>query len=215
MDISELTLKLIIILIPGVIGTIIVERLTVHKNWLPFKFVLNTILMGAITYFVYQIFYYIPLILNVFSDYNYEPKILKVWTTLTQNNKPLPFIEILIASVLSIFIGYFATAIIQHKVIYRIAKIVNASKKFGDESLYSYFLTSDEVIDVYIRNIKQNLTYHGVVVSYSENDRIKEIVLRDVRVYKYESSEILYQLEKIYLSLHESDIIIEVPKIKI
>ncbi len=46
MEISELTLKLIIILIPGAIATVIIDKLTIHKEWPPFKFVVNAIILG-------------------------------------------------------------------------------------------------------------------------------------------------------------------------
>jgi hypothetical protein len=49
----------------------------------------------------------------------------------------------------------------------------------------------------------------GYVVSFSETDEFKEIVLSNVSVYSYDQSELLYEISEIYLSLPKDDIIIE------
>jgi len=46
---SELTIKLIIILIPGAIATLIFGKLVLHKEWNNFKFVLYSILFGVVS----------------------------------------------------------------------------------------------------------------------------------------------------------------------
>jgi len=55
------------------------------------------------------------------------------------------------------------------------------------------------------------LTYHGVVAAFSETDEIKEIVLNDVTVYQYDTSDKLYDIERIYLSKPKDSLIIESP----
>jgi|ADGO01.1.fsa_nt_gi hypothetical protein len=50
-----------------------------------------------------------------------------------------------------------------------------------------------------------------MINSYSETSEFKEIVLRDVKVYDYTTSEFMYELDKVYLSRPKDDIIIEVP----
>lgn len=72
-----------------------------------------------------------------------------------------------------------------------------------------YFLSLDDVQDVYIRDIRNNLTYHGVLVSYAETIETKEVVLRDAHVYRYQDSEFLYQIDHLYLSVSNDHVIIE------
>ena len=62
---------------------------------------------------------------------------------------------------------------------------------------------------VYVRYIKHNLTYLGNVLSFSETDEFKELVLSNVSVYSYDKSELLYEVGEIYLSLSKDDLIIE------
>lgn len=200
MEISELTLKLILLLIPGSIACIIYERLTIHKQWNSFKFIINAILFGAISYIVAQL---------VFSICGADETFTTFWENLP--SKDIPYNAIVKASIISIFIGVASTVIDNYKLINRLGKWLKLTNKYGDENLYSYFLNADDVEEVYIRDIENNLTYHGIINSFSENDHIKEIVLIDVVVYEYEFSKELYSLDKIYLSKAKENLIIELP----
>ena len=200
MEISELTLKLILLLIPGSIACIIYERLTIHKQWNSFKFVTNAILFGAISYLTAQLLFNICR-----TDLSFQ----NFWENLP--SKEIPYSVIIKASMVSILIGLISSALDQYKIMNRFGKWIRISNKYGDENLYSYFLNAQEVDEVYVRDIENNLTYHGLVSSFSENDEIKEILLSDVVVYSYETSEKLYKLDKIYISKSKENLIIELP----
>ncbi len=200
MEISELTLKLILLLIPGSIACIIYERLTIHKQWNSFKFITNAILFGAISYLIAQL---------IFSIRNPDESFNLFWENLP--TKDIPYDVIVKSSIISIFVGLAATGIDHYKLINRFGKLIRLTNKYGDENLYSYFLNAKDVEEVYVRDIENNLTYHGFVNSFSENDEIKELVLIDVVVYEYETSTELYKLDKIYLSKSKENLIIELP----
>lgn len=202
MEISELTLKLILLLIPGSIACIIYERLTIHKQWNSFKFVTNAILFGALSYLLAQI---------SFSICNPDESFKSFWENLP--TKEIPYDVIIKASLISIVIGLAATGIDHYKLINRFGKFIHLTNKYGDENLYSFFLNAKDIEEVYVRDIKNNLTYHGLISSFAENDEIKELVLLDVVVYEYETSKELYKLNRIYLSMSKDNIIIELPKI--
>lgn len=200
MEISELTLKLILLLIPGSIACILYERLTIHKQWNSFKFITNAILFGSISYVLAQIVFNICTIDLSFNSF---------WENLP--SKEIPYVVIVKASILSIFVGLIAAGLDHYKIINRFGKWIKLTNKYGDENLYSYFLNAKEVEEVYIRDIENKLTYHGFVNSFSEVDEIKEIVLLDVVVYDYETSQKLYELDKIFLSRSKENLIIELP----
>jgi len=127
----------------------------------------------------------------------------------------LPFVEIGNASIAGIILGLISSAIDHYKVINRLAIWLRISNKYGDINLYSHFLNSLNMDPVYFRDLKSNLTYHGMVELFSENDEIREIVLTNVRVYYNEgkSEEIMeiYKLNYVYLSRLKDDILIELP----
>lgn len=200
MEISELTLKLILLLIPGSIACIIYERLTIHKQWTSFKFVTNSILFGAMSYLIAGV---------IFSTFTCDKSFESFWDNLP--TKDIPYNVILKSSIVSIIVGFVSTGIDQYKLINKFGKYIKLSNKYGDENLFSYFLNAKEVDEVYVRDIENKLTYHGFVNSFSETDEIKEIVLLDVVVYDYETSTELYALDKIYLSKSKENLIIELP----
>ena len=205
---SELTIKLIIILIPGAIATLIFGKLILHKEWSSFRFVLYSILFGIVSYLTLQ------LIINGINlcKCNDLPE-LTIWSNLNDASS-IPYKEVILASIISIILAFIATMIENRKVINRVAGFLGISGKFGDENLFSMFLNSKEIEYIYLRDIKNQLTYHGWVKSFSENDNISEIRLCDVAVYNYSDSEFLYEVGEIYLSLNKQEIIIELANIE-
>jgi len=211
MEISELTLKLIILLIPGGIGSIILERLTVHKPWTSFRFILNAIIIGVFAYVTLQLF--VMFLFNVCSCMNINfASSLTVWQSLKEGSMVIPYEEVLYASIIAVVIGLILTLADTNKWLNNFANKYGISHKYGDENLFSYFLNSKEAGYVYIRHIKHNLTYLGYINSFSETAEIKEIVLSDVSVFTYTDSQLLYEIDKIYLSLSKDDVIIEFAK---
>ncbi|MFH0761097.1 MAG: DUF6338 family protein [Bacteroidota bacterium] len=208
MEISEFTLKLIILLIPGAIASILIEALTIHKSWSVFKFILNAVLLGGFSYLILQVVNFI------FHSSSCDPnKVLDIWGVLV-SSKSLPFDEILWGVLISIFVGFGLSAIIYYKLIFKLSKWLRISYKFGDDSLFYTFLNSPDIYPIYVRDIKNGKTYHGYVDRFSENDLIKEIALRDVDVYDYETSDFLYKVPRLYISKSQiEDLIIEVPNL--
>ncbi|MBC6400206.1 MAG: hypothetical protein GDA51_10075 [Ekhidna sp.] len=201
MNLSEIALKLIIILIPGILCALIIEKLTVHKKWSPFKFSIHSIITGALSYLILQV------IINLSTM---EDQSLAIWTSLTDKDD-IPYREISYGCLTSIFLGFIASWFIQYKILNKLAQKLKITNKYGDENLYSYFLNAPITDEVYLRDMKTGLTYHGLVESFSEDDKNKELVLSKVTVSDSETGEKLYELNKIYFEKSEENIIIELP----
>lgn len=203
---TELTIKLIILLLPGAIATLIYGKLILHKEWDNFKFVLFSILFGIFSYFLLQV---IIDFLNLIAFSKFSN--LSLWNDLNNPNL-IPYREIIFSTIISVILAYLVSLAENEKVLSRIAKHFNVSNKYGDENLYSKFLNTKEVEYVYVRSIKNNLTYYGWVKSFSESENFSEILLSEVSVYSYEDSELLYDVPEIYLSFNKQEIIIELAK---
>jgi len=200
MEISEFTLKLIILLIPGAIASKIYQKLTIHEKWTPFQFVANSILLGGASYLISQ------LIFDLFSK---NDQLENFWQNLP--TKEIPYNDILWASFSAIVLSFIVSAIDHYKLLNKFGKLIKATNKYGDENLFLFFLNAEDVEEVYIRDKSSGFTYQGLIDSYSENANIHEIVLRDVLVFEYETSQQLYALDKIYLSKKKGEITIELP----
>lgn len=215
MEISALTLKLIILLTPGVLATTIYKRLTIrHKEQSDFIFVVISIMFGMLSYLILQISNYsISLVKNICSKSIKEYETIKTFSDLSNGNS-IPFSEVIWACIISVILGFLISKLDHTKLINTFARKWNISNKYGDENLYSYFLNSPDVNWVYVRVIENSLTYLGWVESFSENPENKEIVLNQVTVYNYPDSKKMYEIERIYLVFPKDKVIIEQAKLK-
>ena len=214
MEISALTLKLIILLIPGALGSIIYKRLIIqHKTQSDFMFVIVSIMFGMFSYLILQILNYGFIFLNNICLKHKDYYSIETFANLSDGNA-IPYLEVLWASLFCVFLGFIVSKIDHKKTINNIARNWNVSNKYGDENLYSYFLNSPDTNWVYIRDIENSLTYFGNVELFSETHDYKEIVLSEVTVFSYPESEEMYDVERIYLSLPKDKLIIEQAKIK-
>ncbi len=215
MEISALTLKIIILLVPGALATTIFKRLTVrHSEQSDFMFVIISIMFGMFSYVVLQLIYYLIDIVKYLIWGNilvYEK--IETFADLSNGNS-IPFSEVLWASIISLVLGFLISKIDHSKAINNIARKLNISNKYGDENLYSYFLNSPDINWVYIRDIENSLTYLGAVESFSEALEHKEIVLGQVSVYTYPKSKKLYDIDRVYLVYPKDKLIIEQAKLK-
>ena len=215
MEISELTLKLILILIPGVIASIIINKLTIHDPWKPFNFILNAIILGVFSYLLLQLIENLFVVINNIRLPTPKPFIpLKVWITITDSTF-IPYTDIIYSSVCALVIGIIGTLMEHYDLLHRLGRKLNLTNKYGSLNLFSEFLNNKDTQWVTVRDYKNNLAYFGYVSTFSETNKISELVLCDVSVSTCDECSPLYELDEIYLSFAKSDIIIEKNKLKV
>lgn len=95
--------------------------------------------------------------------------------------------------------SYAVSAIIYHKLPLKVTRKLNASSKFGDEDLWAYFLNSKDVDWVWVRDHARDLVYEGWVQAFSVTSPVREIMLRDVRVYSNEGQNCLLRDRRLTL----------------
>jgi len=209
---NQLAIAVAIIMFPGIIAAVICDKVIVHQpKWDHFKFGIYSFVLGVTCYISLQILgYYFDFL---FSKYFIINKItwsnLKVWDIISDGNSKIRVLEVFQATMLAIPVAYFASSVVNFKFFNKISQSLRISNKYGDENLFSFYLTSKEIDWVYVRDIKNNLTYQGQVVSYSENASIQEIVLSNVTVYSYKDSEEYYSVPSLYLCKNMGTFIIE------
>lgn len=209
MQISALTVHLMLLILPGAIATIIVESLTTHKKREPFRFILYSFILGLFSYATLQLLLYIYALLPK------QPLVtLSFWSEIQDNKKSTSIAEIFYACIAAIPTGLAVSYLIQHSILNRFTTCIRITNKYGDDNLYSYFLNREEVDWVWVRDTKQGITYGGKVYYYSETDYMKEIVLSDVKVYRSEDTELIRETPSIYLSFAPNDVIIELPLVE-
>lgn len=208
---NQLLVSLIVILLPGIIATIISDKLTTHSKWDSFKFSLYSLILGMAAYVLLQLLVYLfDIIFCTILSYKLIWSHLAIWANILVDKKnSLSSLEICQAVLLALPVALIASYTINYKFFNKIAQKIKVSYKYGDENLFSYYLNTKEIDWVTIRDTENNLTYEGRVISHSENDNIQEIVLSEVTVYRYTDSAELYSIPTIYLSRASGKFVIE------
>lgn len=210
---NKMVVVLMVILMPGVIATIISDKLTSHSKWDSFKFTLYAITLGIFAYSLLQIVVYAIDLMKSVSLRSIQWSHLDIWNSALNGSSNIRPWEICAATVFAIPVAFLASWSINFKIFNKIANKIKVSNKYGDENLFSYYLNAREIDWVYVRDMLNNFTYEGRVVSHSENDKMQEIVLSEVKVYRYEDSDFLYSVPTMYLSRGMGEFIIEaIPK---
>lgn len=208
MNISDLTLRLIFLLIPGAIAALIVEKLTFHRNWSMFSFILYSFLLGIGAYFSHQL-------VLVVCGYiaGCSSKSLVFWDALFNISTKISLKEIALTCLLAVVVGYLVSAVMNHKLLFKSAKLVRISKKFGDEDIWAYFLNSRDVTWVWVRDHPRKLIYEGWVQSFSVESSIRELLLREVKVFSNADGTFLYSVPAMYVNGKSTDLTLELPKL--
>ncbi len=198
---NHLSIILFILIIPGILSTIIIENLTIHKRTNSFFFTLYSLLIGFLSYSLLQLLQNVWIFVRNFICEKYTPYTsLNAWGIISQSDQySVNLTEVVFATLVAIPLGFLIAALIHHKVVNKIAKAISASSKYGDENLFYYYLNSKEIDWVYIRDKENEQIYQGKVESYSENEKIHEIVLTDVTVFSYYDPKEIYKTPTMYI----------------
>lgn len=206
---NQLVVTLIVILMPGIIATVISDKITIHSKWTSFKFSLYALVLGVFSYIVLQFIYYGIDVFSAEKIAGLHWSHLQIWKAFYGENPAVPAAEVAFAMLLSFPVAFIASYSINHKIFNKIAQALRVSAKYGDENLYSYYLNAKEIDWLYVRDIENNLTYQGRIVMYSETETMQELVLSEVTVFRYEDSEELYSVPTIYITKEIGRFIIE------
>lgn len=208
---TELAVAIGVILFPGIIATIITDKIIVHvRPWGSLKYGLYSFILGVLCYFVLQCIAWIQMMLpESFQVISSLRSPLDVWNIIGDSKSKIDLQEVIGATLLSGPVAFGAAFLINHKVIHKFAKKFGVSSKYGDENLYSFYLNAQEIDWVYVRDIERKLTYQGRIFSFSENDTVQELVLSDVTVFGYEDSDEYYAVPSLYLCRARGNLVIE------
>ncbi len=220
MGLTEFTLAVAIVSIPGIICYFIFGQLTGRRNT-------NSVFESFLQILVYSLLSYAIVIFFDKKDFN--AFITGVLSKLSSTKAVSPSINIFLAYntqfmhmfFCSIGIGIILAYILSYgwrfKVINWVGKVIGATKRYGDEDVWQYFhdvpLNEKNNGWLIIRDHKTNLAYHASVTIYSESEKDREMILDKVTVFTNDTSDFLYECDHIYLCRNKDDITIEVPPV--
>ncbi|MBW1616974.1 MAG: hypothetical protein JRJ49_10715 [Deltaproteobacteria bacterium] len=201
MGLSEFAIKLLLLFLPGIICSYIVDTFTNHEKRTQFQFIINSYVYGLLSYIVYYL---------IFILINHKESKIYFLKALIDSKSDISYEEIISVCIVSIALAVIFTCMHNYKLHFNLFKKLKITKKSGHIDVWGYFMNSPDVSWISVRDIENNLIYDGYLSAFSDSFKDAEILLWNVCVYKNDTAELLYKVKYQYLSLDKSKIIIEV-----
>lgn len=186
MTISEFAFRLIIIFIPGIVSFLIIDRLTSQKELSLSKQALYSLLLGFLNY---EIYYLICLT---------QKKEVYFFASLAGNVSKIDIAELINVTGISVIIGLVTAYIINYQLLYKFARFLKVTKKFGNDTAWNFLMTLNWEW-VVVREPEKNLMYQGWIQVYHDSETYFELFLRDVKVFDNKSGGFMYETKGMYL----------------
>lgn len=220
MELSDLTIKLIFLFIPGIISFLIVSHLTVHSPWTPFYFVAYSMMLGFANYVILSgAMFLLSIIWPGVEHIEFWDILLSLGTSASESSvEKIYFREVFFASSIAIITGLLFALIINKKILFQISRYLRISQKMDDDDVWQTFLEIKDIDYIYLRLPEENLVYAGRVKYFSFPHTPRELVMVNVDVYldndQKNTNEVtshLYSMNSIYLSLEGRKFTLEDP----
>jgi hypothetical protein len=202
MSISSFLIRIILLVIPGIIGSLLYRSLrgrTSRKDWEDY---LEILVFSFLAYGVYG------LLIRLFNAGDALVTFRAFTNESVPIDKPIGH-AILFASIAAVPIAFIASYIDNYKLINKFARRIKATRRFGDEDVWDYFNRSPDIKWVNVRDHKLNLLYACWIQSYSDPYKDRELLLRNVKVYNNTTGEFFYNTDVMYLSRKSDELTIE------
>lgn len=203
MDVTELTLRLALLFLPGIICALFVEKLVPTRQWSTARLALYSLVLGLGCYLIYGLS-------EALCLWKWPPSI-DLLKSLTDKN-PLDFTEISLATLVAPVLGLLASLALNKHWLNRLARVIGVSNKFGDLDVWARMFNSSDIVWVVVRDFNHDLAFDGWVNAFSDTYDTNELLLRDVKVYQSSSAKLLYELDSVYLTRGKDELTIEIRK---
>lgn len=195
--------QLAVVFLPGLVWERIVSKYALKKPPTQFEIALRTFTFGlaayAITYTLYG-----------FAGYPfYVPELARDTAFIADTKYVAEFASAFAVAFVSSIIWLYA---FKWKLLGKFFRYIGATKKYGDEDLWDYIFNSSDARAeyVYVRDYTAQKVFSGWVAGFSETDKVRELLLRDVEVYNLEGDS-LYTMPLMYLGRSPECVDLEFP----
>lgn len=203
MDVSLLFIRLLILGLPGLVGSLFYRKLRgggKQKDWRD---------LAEITLFALVSYGILGLVQQWLATGEQEREIL---SALFDSSEAIVWSDVSLACLISAVLSVVASYTHHYKLINRFGQRINATNRYGDEDVWSYFLNGEEVAGwVYVRDHKEKLVYYGWLQVWSESGDDRELIMDDVEVLSNETGQLLYTVPSMYIARDGADLTIEIP----
>jgi hypothetical protein len=208
MELSALTLRVVLLFFPGVVCALIVRALTNRRERATPEFLIDSFVFGFATYLLLAGFRSGCTAIARLGGWPGPPRVT-FFDVLMNEGARISWGEIALSALIAILLGAVVSAVVNHHVLFRVAERFGISRKFGDPDVWSYFLNSPDILWVAVRDVATDTVYEGEVEAFSDTGLAPELLLRRVKVSRSSTDTKLYDCDRVYLSRDRSSLVVE------
>ncbi|WP_129633754.1 hypothetical protein [Candidatus Oscillochloris fontis] len=134
---------------------------------------------------------------------------------LLDNGVPINWLEIVITATISFVIAFIASFLYTKDTINKIGRKLRVTSMFGNKDVWDFYYKNYGNQWAFVRDYKTDMVYYGHILSYSNTDKERELIITDVDVYTNTTSEFRYSCPVMYISRSRDDLTIEIPDFSI
>lgn len=212
MDISSLAIRIIFLLLPGAIASTLYWKLKGRSSRKDWEDILEIIIFSLVSYLLYAICTYVLSFANpLWNVFGFRAKTFSHFRAFFDEKAFVDLWEIFYASFLSVPLALLASYSYRYKWLNKIGQKIGATTRFGDEDVWDFVHHSPALRGqwVTVRDHKLKLNYLCWIQHFSDTDRERELLMRDVSVYNDLTGKCLYKTDVIYISRKNDDLTIE------
>ena len=204
MELSALTVRVVLLFFPGIVCALIVRALTNRRERASPEFLIDAFVFGIVTYL---------LLAGIraaahLAGWAARPQIT-LFDVLTSETARISWREIGLSALVAVVWGAAMSAVINHQLLFRAAASLGISRKFGDPDVWSFFLNSPDIGWGMVRDVVTDTVYEGEVEAFSDTGVAPELLLRHVKVSRSSTDTKLYECDRVCLSRDRSSLIVE------
>ncbi|SEJ89836.1 hypothetical protein SAMN05660742_12272 [Propionispira arboris] len=203
MGLTDFTFRLILVFIPGIIAFVIIDNLTSHRSTQIHHWLIYSLLLGFLSYLPWGI-------LTDITRIVYQTDIpMQFIVNLIDPKTTINFYEIIIASFIAVLWGMLLSKAINSRWLFNLCNWMGISDKFPELDAWANCIAVFKPNWIRVRDLENDLSIQGKLVSVSDANDRDGIVLENVKVYKNSTSELLYSVRVLYIPKKMDTLLIE------
>lgn len=210
MEISALTLRVLLLFFPGVLCAMLVHVLTRQRDDAPARFLTSAFVLGMSSYLL---LYLGRELCDGIAQLFGAPRPLPMtfFAALMDEKKRIASGEIALAAVVAVPLAAAVSAAVNHKLLQNLARRMKVTRRFSEPDVWTLLFNSPDLKWVIVRDLGHDLTFRGWVEAFS--DRVdgerSELLLKHVTVYRNSSGAKLYETGRVYLARPREALVLE------
>lgn len=208
MELSVLTLRVVLLFFPGVLCALIVHSLTIQRQRTMPEFLTSAFVYGVSTYLVLAGMRAVLAGFAPVLGWRTPPRVT-FFNVLTDERARIAWGEIALSALFATLLALVVAAAANHNVLHRAAERMGISRRFGEADVWGHFLDSPKTNWIIVRDVEADLLYEGWVDAFSDTGAAPQLLLSEVGVYRASSGAKLHDRKRVYLTPRKDSVIIE------